>query len=161
MSSSWVYATLAVIVSLIALGFVAVNSALEERATRDEIPEDLLITMRRDPCFGFCPIYSVTVYGNGTVVYEGEHHVNVKGKRVYQISDEKIMELLVEFERADYFSLKDRYEAPVTDLPATATSITMEGETKSVYNYHGAPEKLHELEDRIDEITGVKELVSG
>jgi hypothetical protein len=38
----------------------------------------------------------------------------------------------------------------VTDLPSTYISITVGDKTKRVLDYHGAPEKLRDLEALID-----------
>jgi hypothetical protein len=37
-----------------------------------------------------------------------------------------------EFHRINYFSIEDRYEEPVTDLPSTTTPITTGGMAKNV-----------------------------
>ncbi len=115
--------------------------------------DDVVITMERTPCFGACPAYHLTVFGNGTVVYEGFSSVAVTGKQTSQISQEKVIELVNEFYRAGFFTLRDSYVEDVTDLPSTTTSISIKDETKSVYRYGFGPERLVQLEDKIDEIT--------
>lgn len=121
--------------------------------------ESVLITMERTVCFGTCPAYSLEIYGNGTVVYEGYDFVAVEGRQTAQIPQESLRSLVGEFYRAGYFSLQDRYEQPVTDLPSTTTSITVDGKTKSVYRYGFGPEKLVLLEDMIDETAGTERWV--
>ena len=117
---------------------------------------DVVITIERTACFGTCPVYSLTIQGDGTVMYEGKDFVEVKGEAETTISQDQIDALISEFEKANYFSLNDRYtERTVTDLPTVITSISMEGETKKIEHYRGdfsAPESLTELEDKIDEI---------
>ena len=108
--------------------------------------------MYRSVCFGACPVYSLTIYGNGTVVYEGEMYVNVTGKQTSEISQEKIQEIVDEFYRIDYLSLDDVYDEPISDIPHTITSIRINGKYKSIYNRAGAPKELKELENKIDEI---------
>ena len=118
--------------------------------------DGVVITLERTACYGFCPIYSLTIKGNGTVLYEGEDFVETVGKAETVISREKVEQLLSEFEKIDYDSLKDSYtERTITDAPSVITSITRNGKTKTIEHYHGdfnAPEKLTELEDKIDEI---------
>jgi hypothetical protein len=101
-------------------------------------------------------VYKLTVYGNGTVIYNGEEFVTTKGQVEATISQEKIEQIVSEFETIDYFSLNDKYlEHTITDAPSVITSITINGKTKTVEHYHGdfnAPKKLSELEDKIDEI---------
>ena len=117
---------------------------------------DVVITLERTVCFGVCPEYQLTVYGSGTVVYEGKRFVRIEGKRTIAISEDKVRQLLSEFKRIDYFSLDDSYEEHMaTDMPSVFTSLTVDGKTKTVRHYHGdfsAPKELTELEDRIDEI---------
>ena len=64
--------------------------------------------------------------------------------------------------QADYFNLKDNYMAPVTDLPTTITSVTLDGQTKTISNYGGcmeldraekAPQGLCDFEVKIDSVT--------
>jgi hypothetical protein len=118
---------------------------------------DLVIRMERTRCFGTCPAYSLTIHGDGVVIYEGIDFVEVKGKQESKLSQEQVKALVDEFYKIDFFGLEDSYTASIIDLPSTTTSITIAGNTKSVYNYYGAPEKLIELENKIDEITNVQQ----
>ena len=125
-------------------------------ASRARDNKDVVITLERTACFGTCPVYSLTINGDGTVVYEGKDFVVVKGKVETTITQEQIDELISEFEKADYFSLSDNYtERTITDAPTVITSISISGKSKAIEHYHGdfsAPEKLREMEDRIDGI---------
>lgn len=122
--------------------------------TNSELNE-VVITLERTACKGTCPVYKVTINGNGTVVYEGRDFVKTTGRVESTISDEKIKQLVSEFNKIDYFSLNDSYvERVITDAPSAITSITLGGKTKTIKHYHGdlnAPKELTELEDRIDE----------
>ena len=117
---------------------------------------DVLITLERTACFGTCPVYKLSISGDGKVVYEGIRFVNITGTQTTQISQDKIKELVDEFYNIGYFALKDKYDAPITDMPTTITSIAIDGRIKKVGNYYGAPKKLDELENKIDEITDSK-----
>lgn len=118
--------------------------------------QDVVITLERTACFGTCPVYSLTIRGDGTVVYEGKDFVKVKGKAETTISQEQVEQLVSEFEKVDYFSLNDSYtERTITDAPTVTTSITIDGKTKTIEHYRGdenAPEALTQLENKIDEI---------
>jgi len=126
---------------------------------------DVIITLERTGCYGTCPIYELTISGDGNVTYKGEGFVNVTGTHTAQITQEEVKELIDEFYKIEYFSLKDSYEEyRVTDMPSTITSITINGRTKTVRHYHGdknAPKELTELERKIDEITNSKQWVEG
>ena len=113
---------------------------------------NVVITLERTACFGNCPDYSLIVYGNGTLFYEGRNFVDVTGRQSSNISQEHVQELVRAFYAKGYFTLQDEYSAPVTDLPTTTTSISIDGRYKKVINYYGAPEQLIELENMIDDI---------
>ncbi len=114
-------------------------------------------------CFGFCPAYRVTVYGNGEVIWEGDQYVAVPGVRLAVISQDQVRQLVAAFERTDYFALKDQYtEYMVTDSPSAVTHFQRGGKGKTVDHYHGdlnAPRKLTTLEAQIDEIVGTTQWI--
>ncbi|MBI3244024.1 MAG: hypothetical protein HYZ49_17210 [Chloroflexi bacterium] len=124
---------------------------------------DLVITLQRTPCFGTCPIYKLTVYGDGRVEYEGEQFVAVEGTQTATITADQVKALAAAFEQANYFTLPDNYTALVTDLPTTITSVTFNGQTKTIENYGGcfeeidslnkAPQALCDFEALIDTVT--------
>src|SRR3954466_9301949 len=123
-------------------------------AAGQKCDNNIVITIERTRCYGDCPVYSAQIYADGAVVYTGKMFVKETGERRFKIPQEKVQELIKEFERVDYFSLKDKYDADekgmiVTDLPTTTTSLCLDGRTKKVVNYYGAPKKLFELEDKI------------
>ena len=118
----------------------------------------VIITLERTMCFGKCPVYTLTIYGNGTVNYEGKKHVTVMGSQKASISEKKVSQLIDEFMRINYFSLQDSYvRRGMTDMPSAITSIRIGSREKTVRHYYGdrtAPPELKQLESRIDEIVG-------
>ena len=118
-----------------------------------------VITLERTTCFGSCPAYTLSIAGDGTVTYTGRSYVRVTGERTWKIEPAAVEALARDMERAGYFRLKDRYKAPITDLPTTRTSLRIGDRTKSIEDYFGAPDTLQALERRIDEVAGVKKYV--
>lgn len=126
--------------------------------------DDIVITIQRSSCYGSCPIYSAKIYADGRVLYVGKEFVKETGERRFKIAPERVQQIIKEFQRIDYFSLKDKYDADesgnsLTDLPTTITSICLDGKKKKVVNYYGAPSKLDELEDKIDSLAGLYRLL--
>jgi len=117
---------------------------------------EVRLTLERQPCFGACPVYTITIYADGTVVYNGERFVEVEGEQISSIPPETVDKLVTIFEEAGYFDWDDEYiEQTVTDLPYVTTSVTRDGETKQIGRYEGdsnAPVDLPYLENWIDEI---------
>lgn len=118
--------------------------------------EKLVIKLARTACFGACPVYSLTINGDGAVIYEGKDYVRIKGVKEATVAPEVIDLLLQAFEEAAYFTLNDSYSGfGKSDMPSAITSISIGDNTKSVKHYLGdssAPKKLTDLENKIDEL---------
>ena len=146
--------------------------AVQKAATpgpAEAVPPDTVITLERTICYGMCPDYKITIYGDGRLIYEGRKFVKVEGTVNDTVTREQLGQLIAEFEKADYFSLRDSYRrsddgCPTfwTDNPSANTSIQLDGRRKSIAHYYGCqeegegykvyPQKLYTLESRIDEI---------
>ena len=122
----------------------------------ENVFSDLVITMERTACHGTCPIYKLAIRGDGTVTYEGQDFVQVQGQQTASLSPAQIQELVSAFEQASFFTLMDYTHVNTTDSPTVITSITLNGQSKTVNHYYGdssAPQALFDLESKIDEIT--------
>jgi hypothetical protein len=120
------------------------------------IDADTLITLARSACYGSCPVYSLAISGDGSVVYNGEAFVKVMGRASAQIPVSQVQALVDQMLHADYFELSVPQNCPAgiaTDASGATTSLTLGGRTHSVQDYHGnacAPAVLREIEDAID-----------
>ena len=122
------------------------------------------VSLERTPCFGSCPVYTIAVSPSGAVTYEGTANVRQIGTATAQIPVKKVEALLIELERAGYFTFADRYalSEPTcrrysTDSPSVISSATFRGRTKRIehdYGCGGVPGALTLLEKRIDEVLG-------
>jgi hypothetical protein len=155
------YKTAIVLIIVIALAFnitgqvVMATPASTIPSTIDDL-SNVTIGMERNMCMGTCPVYSLEIFGNGTVVYNGERFVNVTGKQISSIPEDEVKEVVEQFYNINYFSLNDTFDKVVkTDQPTVITSISINGTFKSVFDNLGAiaPEGLRVLENKIDEIT--------
>jgi hypothetical protein len=122
------------------------------------------VSLERTPCFGGCPVYTISVSATGRVTFERRAHVRRLGTFSAEIPKRQVDALLVELERAGYFGFASRYAVSevacgryVTDLPSAISSATVGGRTKRIEHDHGcgsAPGALQVLEQRIDEVLG-------
>lgn len=122
----------------------------------DDKFKSLVISLQRSGCLGPCPVYKLTIYGSGKVVYKGEKFVKVLGERTTSIEKEKIEKLVADFEKSIYFNLEDKYEGGPTDATSVITSITIGNRKKTISNYHASPNSpaiLRDLENKIDAAT--------
>jgi len=122
--------------------------------------ENSLITLRRTACFGPCPDYSLTIHGNGTVLYEGHSHVKIRGNYTYSIPQENVKKLIDNaYYSSGFFSMADSYGGCI-DCPTYALSISVDNTTKSVrYLTSAAPDGLKFLDKRVDELAETDRLV--
>lgn len=86
---------------------------------------------------GFPPVYDLTLFSDGLVVYHGIKNVSIIGYARKHIEPQKFREFAQEFERINFFTLRDGTLCPLAmDLPMTTVSVTRYGEEKMVrYNW--------------------------
>jgi hypothetical protein len=114
---------------------------------------DVEIKLERWGCYGECPVYEITISGNGTVVYRGYRYVMLEGEQVDLISQQLVEDLLEDFEEIDFYSLPDYTSSPATDMPKTSLSLSIAGNAKTLRHNYGdrnAPKELSALERKID-----------
>lgn len=121
-------------------------------------PQSVVIRLERGPCYGSCPVYGVTLYGDGTVRYDGKDHVRIRGSQTAVIAPDAVKSLVEEIERNGFYSLNDAYtQVSVTDAPSAVLYVATDGKKKQVRHYLGdfkAPKILQVLENRVDELAG-------
>ncbi|MBZ0292483.1 MAG: DUF6438 domain-containing protein [Anaerolineae bacterium] len=138
---------------ILVLSVVSVNAQEDSQA-------NAAITLERTACLGVCPVYTVTILEDGTVLYNGERFVDVEGEQTAEIDPETVALIVGAFERAGYFDWDEAYDTQsVSDLPTVITSVTREGETHRISHYLGdssAPLALSFLEHWVDEMAGIQ-----
>ena len=75
----------------------------------ETMPIDSMIIKLTRGGAGIGPDYSLTIYGNGKVIYDGVENVKVKGVVESSIDNNKVISLLSEFKESGFFSLNDTY----------------------------------------------------
>lgn len=130
------------------------------------------VTLRRGACFGACPVYSVTLFGDGRVTAVGERHVALQGAQAWTIAPELARRVLSEFARVDAFTRKATMIGHISDLP-TATLVVSIGKRHAELSHYGAGfelelrlggkdnEVLTRLERLVDQATETESRVQG
>lgn len=124
---------------------------------------DVQIKLERTTCFGYCPAYSVTLYADGRVVYEGKSQVRVNGIHEKKIPMQRIQEIVRQAEFIDYFSLPQSTPR-VPDVPLAITDIRIGNRQNQVKHYltgwrfgDPAPSGLTAMEEMIDQAADIKD----
>jgi hypothetical protein len=126
-------------------------------------PHELFVTIERTTCYGTCPAYTLSVYRDGVVEYNGEHRVKTKGPAIGRIGPEQLAALDRAFAEARYFELNTEYTAWCsTDGSTITTSYRQPNRYKRIERYTGAcsaPPALQTLEDAIDTAAGTDRFI--
>ena len=142
--------------ALIALFFIASINTTEPVSTTTSstlpVKESLLLSLERTPCFGKCPTYKYTILTTGKIIYNGSQNTKNIGSYTAQLNKSQLEEIKNQIKILDAFSLQDKYDAKVTDIPSTILVINIDGKKKKIYDRHGAPEKLKQFEKFVDKI---------
>jgi hypothetical protein len=108
--------------------------------------------MEKGPCFGRCPVFTLTIYDNGIASYEGERFTDRLGVYVKTISPTQLKELKDAFVKANVWRFKDVYRGQIPDLQTVTITYYEGDESKSVMGKDGRPDEIMELEEMLDEI---------
>ena len=136
---------------------------------------DVEIGLERTVCFGTCPSYTLRIFGDGRVVYEGRKYVRVEGKQESTIDKSHVLNILHELYRVYFFDMQGHYEYPegitesdgivrrslgkITDLPTQIVKVRIGAYEKQVSHYYGGPPELIELIDLIDLESGSEQWI--
>lgn len=101
------------------------------------------VTLEHSRCPDVCSVFGVALSGDGFVQYEGVEHVAVLGRHTDRIARAGLQALLDKFRVAGFWSLP---EMPATafDTPGRVLTLTIDGESKSVFYGDGAQDKVME-----------------
>lgn len=142
------------------------NSAISLEESRTPFPSSpelrakSKIQLIRHGCLGGCPQYSVTVYGNGRVVYEGREEVRVKGRARGKLSKKAVDDLMLKISEMDFFSYQPRPGTGcVTDGPTANITVSEPGRQKRIEDECIEGRQIEELEAEIDKAVHIQRWV--
>lgn len=144
-------------------GVVVAGDAPRDAGAPDAGADEVLATLERTPCFGRCPVYTVTVYRDGRVAWDGRQNVGDQGARTAQLPPEKVQALVQAFRDAHFFELKHQQTGRyTTDMAGAVLTFRDGGQVRSIKDYHGDPgwpPELRKLEDTFDALVGTSRWV--
>jgi hypothetical protein len=105
--------------------------------TTQDIPSDLStlkkeVEMDKNPCFGTCPYYTLTIYEGGIASFEGKKDVEKLGLYTKILKPKEYKGVQNAFESSKFFDLDDNYPSGLADLPKTSISYYKNGDSKTV-----------------------------
>ena len=119
----------------------------------DQKVKDAYLTVETTPCFGQCPVYTLTISNNGGVLYNGKNFTKVSGTQTGTLNPEQLKELKSRVAQLGVKDLKESYDNPnVTDLPSTYYTFYDGSKTKKVVARYEVPEKIKQFQKYIDQL---------
>ena len=116
-----------------------------------------LAEMHKGPCFGSCPVFTITVYENGIAAYNGERFTDKRGLFTRNLGKTTLDKVKKAFSEADLWKYPDAFKSQIPDL-STVTITYYEGErVKTILGKDGRPEPVMKLEELLDEIANTGE----
>jgi hypothetical protein len=113
------------------------------------VARDTVISLERAECpSGTCPVYRVTMFGDGTTVID-----TTKARRVVRhLQGSEVVALADEIEQKSFFDMQDQPPCSPDNGPATI-SVTHHGKTKVVKHTLGCPpDEAEQIVTRIDTV---------
>ena len=117
--------------------------------------------MERSGCPGARPVFSLTVFFDGTAIYQGEVHTVLSGVKEFSLTDNQLSRVRSAFTRKGFLIMNDQCCECIDMSGAPSTLIIYQGNGpyKSINRYHGClngwSRNLESLEAEILKITGV------
>lgn len=107
-----------------------------------------MAVFKKTGCYGYCPVYTVEFFDDGSVMWNGQMNVTPVGSRSGHV-DAAIIEKIVRMAgEIHFFELRDKYpEDPVADAEGIVIALNFDGQTKEVEHIFGGPEGLVAFEN--------------
>jgi len=137
----------------ILFGLLLIPSCIIPSKIQKEKP---ILSIEKLRCMGDCPVFTLKIYENGFILYDGKMFVSQIGKYSGRISKRELEKLQNKFLENGFFFFKDYYKATGMDLQTTLIFFSHKDQEKLIRDYSMPPEELKELEELL---TGLIERV--
>ncbi|MDB5234590.1 MAG: hypothetical protein JWR44_1583 [Hymenobacter sp.] len=115
-------------------------------ATKPKIETQPVLTFQRTACFGTCPSYTMQVFADGRVAYEGQRFVPIVGQKELRLPVATVNEMLRKVQEAHFDQFDSRYAQNTSDLPSVVVAVRQPGgKFKTVQVEEGEPANVREL----------------
>ena len=120
---------------------------------RAAVSDSDFLEFHRGACSGSCPVFTLRINGDGTLLWTGEKSVQKLGAAKAQISAGAAKSLIRQFRREGFWSTCDSYRLRVPDLPSVTVIAEIGGHAKKVNDYGMAgPDWLLGLYSQLDNL---------
>lgn len=109
-----------------------------------------LVELRTYGCYGFCPMYKLSIADNGNIEYEGIRFVKKIGKAQTKLKSSELTKLKSTIKQANLWQYPDTIRTQIVDAPTSSITVydALLG-SKSIYGSIDRPGPVLELEEYI------------
>lgn len=136
------------------------DMAEADTTVKDTTERTFFASIERTPCFGICPTYTMTIYSDGYVEYNGTRGVDMIGEYTTTISDKELKNFETQATAIGFMELEESYDGMITDLPSTTTVIVLNGVRKQVYRRYNYPQRILIFEKCFDDLLKSEKWIS-
>lgn len=130
------------------------NATTDTKAKKTSKIERL--SMRRTPCFGTCPSYSITLTKDGKATFKSQAFTEYEGTYEKTFAPADINKLFLQFEEFKVDTCSTEYESLIQDVPGVFYNIGYKGgEDQEISNAHFGPGFLVQLSMEVDSFSKV------
>jgi hypothetical protein len=123
------------------------------------------MAIQRTRCYGACPVYSLRLYADGTVLYRGDTNVRVRGSQKVTVPRALVDGLSKKFLAARFLDLGEACPRGVTDHPSLGMFFRSGERTRFIHQYLGCGGPTQELMEKlgaeVDAAVDVKQWTAG
>lgn len=113
--------------------------------------DNTFLSMRKTPCFGDCPTYTLTITNDGKVVFNGIKHTLLEGKHEFILAEKDFETLKNKIQEKKFKTYKTKYDNPnISDLPSTF--ITYKDKQIQIRLWNEVPSDLINVHEFIEEL---------
>jgi len=131
-----------------------------------EIPSDAMIFISHGACMGKCPVYTVMVKADGTVIFNGIRFVGTLGATEFSISEGMAHKLREKMITAGFLQLPDKFPF-VGDMSETITALRMDNSGSGHFHLKvvedwgvQVPQDLVNMRNMIEAALGIDKLIN-
>ena len=110
------------------------------------------VFMQRTACYGTCPQYDISIYLDGTIIYNGKLFVDKKGCFKSKLSHDNILYLKSVLSDISFFSLDNEYISQITDIPSVITEVIINNQQHKIIDRLNGPRELKNIYQTLDSI---------
>jgi len=124
---------------------------------KDQSKASPSIVYSKGPCFGKCPIFTMTIYNTGLVKFNGRRYTKMDGKHERQLDKATYVKLVKAFQEKRFWRFDDSYGMDLVDAATVTISFSDKDKTKTVKGKSNFPDQLKELALILDELLDDKD----